>query len=134
MWFCIVAYSLKARFVEPQQPAVTRQRPVNKKEMIFSAQSVPMAAHATIEYVMASLSSNSTATEERCFLCDPCRYVISRWAPVRPTTPRVEAGSNTSTVTLRVVGGDEKGSLKYETSPTGLGPENDCAGEGQLQL
>jgi hypothetical protein len=28
---------------------------------------------------------------------------------------RVEAGSNTSTVTLRVVGGDKKGSLKYET-------------------
>jgi hypothetical protein len=29
--------------------------------------------------------------------------------------PRVEAGSNTSTVTLRVVGSDEKGSLKSET-------------------
>jgi hypothetical protein len=28
---------------------------------------------------------------------------------------REEAGSNTSTVTLRVVGGDEKGSLKSET-------------------
>jgi IS5 family transposase len=27
----------------------------------------------------------------------------------------VEVGSNTSTVTLRVVGGDEKESLKYET-------------------
>jgi hypothetical protein len=27
----------------------------------------------------------------------------------------LEAGSNTSTVTLRVVGGDEKGSLKSET-------------------
>jgi hypothetical protein len=27
---------------------------------------------------------------------------------------RVEAGSNTSTMTLRVVGGDEKGSLEYE--------------------
>jgi hypothetical protein len=27
----------------------------------------------------------------------------------------VEVGSNTSTVTLRVVGGDEKGSLKSET-------------------
>jgi hypothetical protein len=27
----------------------------------------------------------------------------------------VEAESNTSTVTLRVVGGDEKGSLKFET-------------------
>jgi hypothetical protein len=29
--------------------------------------------------------------------------------------PRVEAGSNTSTVTLRVVGEGEKGSLKSET-------------------
>jgi hypothetical protein len=28
---------------------------------------------------------------------------------------RVEAGSNTSTVTLQVVGGDEKGSLESET-------------------
>jgi hypothetical protein len=28
---------------------------------------------------------------------------------------RVEAGSNTSTVNLRVVGGDEKGSLESET-------------------
>jgi hypothetical protein len=33
---------------------------------------------------------------------------------LRPA-PRMEAGSNTSTVTLRVVGGDEKGSLKSET-------------------
>jgi hypothetical protein len=31
------------------------------------------------------------------------------------STYRVEAGSNTSTVTLRVVAGDEKGSLKSET-------------------
>jgi hypothetical protein len=29
--------------------------------------------------------------------------------------PRVEAGSNTSTVTLRVIEGDENGSLKCET-------------------
>jgi hypothetical protein len=29
--------------------------------------------------------------------------------------PHVEAGSNTSTVTLRVIGGDEKESLKSET-------------------
>jgi hypothetical protein len=33
---------------------------------------------------------------------------------------RVEAGSNTSTVTLRVVGGDEKGSLKCERVKYGL--------------
>jgi hypothetical protein len=36
---------------------------------------------------------------------------------------RVEAGSNTSTVTLRVVGGDEKGSLKSETVKYGHGSE-----------
>jgi hypothetical protein len=34
---------------------------------------------------------------------------------------RVKVGSNTSTVTLRVVGGDEKGSLKSET--VNYGPE-----------
>jgi hypothetical protein len=33
----------------------------------------------------------------------------------RPRQACVEAGSNTSTVTLRVVGGEEKGSLKSET-------------------
>jgi hypothetical protein len=37
------------------------------------------------------------------------------------TLTRVEAGSNTSTVTLRVVGGDEKESLKSETLKYGLG-------------
>jgi hypothetical protein len=34
---------------------------------------------------------------------------------VAETPNRVEAGSNTSTVTLRVVGGNEKESLKSET-------------------
>jgi hypothetical protein len=33
----------------------------------------------------------------------------------KATETRVEAGSNTSTVTLWVVGGDKKGSLKFET-------------------
>jgi hypothetical protein len=45
---------------------------------------------------------------------------------------RVEAASNTSTVTLRDVGGEEKGSLKSETvnmvvSPNRIGPEKDCS-------
>jgi hypothetical protein len=35
--------------------------------------------------------------------------------------PCVEAGSNTSTVTLRVVGDDEKGSLKFERVKYGHG-------------
>jgi hypothetical protein len=38
---------------------------------------------------------------------------FSQWK-IKSVT-RVEAGSNTSTVTLRVVGGDEKGSLRTET-------------------
>jgi hypothetical protein len=41
-------------------------------------------------------------------------------APKLYTADRVEAGPNTSTVTLRVVGGDEKGSLKCETVKYGL--------------
>jgi hypothetical protein len=38
-----------------------------------------------------------------------CKLKLELW------TTRVEAGSNTSTVTLRVVGGDENGGLKSET-------------------
>jgi hypothetical protein len=75
----IVAYSLKARIVEPQQPAVTRQRNVNKNRgVVFSARCVPMSAQAAMEYVMSSLSSSCTAADERCFLRVPCRDFISR--------------------------------------------------------
>jgi hypothetical protein len=41
------------------------------------------------------------------------RVIASEW-PLEAVT-RLEAGSNTSTVTLRVVGGDEMGSLKSGT-------------------
>jgi hypothetical protein len=44
--------------------------------------------------------------------------------------PRVEAGSNTSTVTLRVVGGDEKGSLKCEAVKYGLKSQGTRTREG----
>jgi hypothetical protein len=47
--------------------------------------------------------------ERLCFLHGPCREVISG------TMLGVKAGSNTSTVALRVVGGDKKGSLEFET-------------------
>jgi hypothetical protein len=51
----------------------------------------------------------------------------------------VVAGSNTSTVTLRVVGGEEKGSLKSETVKYGRGSQGtrkkkDCAGKGQQHI
>jgi hypothetical protein len=69
-----------------------------------------------------------------------CRFVpsykrncIYKFNQMNPS--RVEEGSNTSTVVLRIVRGDKKGSLENLTklnmaaSLTGLGPENDCAGE-----
>jgi hypothetical protein len=47
---------------------------------------------------------------------------------------RVEAGSNTFTLTLRVVGGDEKGSLKTETVKYRREIQKHCAGEGQQHI
>jgi hypothetical protein len=58
--------------------------------------------------------------ERLCFLRDLCKVVIKKSSFEKLLVPRVEAGSNTSTVTLRVVGGDEKGSLKCETVKYGL--------------
>jgi hypothetical protein len=51
----------------------------------------------------------------------------------------VEAGSNTSTVTLRVVGGEEKGNLRSETvkygrKSQGTRTKKDCAGKGQRHI
>jgi hypothetical protein len=47
---------------------------------------------------------------KRCFLCRPCRGYIKTSKQINIVF-RVEAGSNTSTVALRVVGGAEKGTL-----------------------
>jgi hypothetical protein len=49
----------------------------------------------------------------------PRGYISSTEQRMRMRKTRVEAGSNTSTVILRVVGGDEKGSLKSETAKYG---------------
>jgi hypothetical protein len=79
-----VAYSLKARFMESQKPAATRQRSVkNNRGMMFSVQSLPMAANATMEYVMPSLSNSRTLTEERCFLHGPAKMLSA--GPALPT-------------------------------------------------
>jgi hypothetical protein len=45
----------------------------------------------------------------------------------------LEAGSKTSTVTLRVIGGDEKGSLKYDETVK-YGREKDCACKGHQHI
>jgi hypothetical protein len=71
-----------------------------------------------------------------CSFCGP--HQVIKGSSFGSSVPsRMEVGSNTSTVTLRVVGGDEKGNLESETveyCDESHGPENDCAGEGQEQL
>jgi hypothetical protein len=53
--------------------------------------------------------------EKLCFLRGPCKVIIQKnFEAGTAQLTRVEAESNTSTVTLRIVGGDEKGSLKSE--------------------
>jgi hypothetical protein len=63
-----VPYSLKARILESQQLAVTKQQPVNNRGIVFSVQYMLMAAHTAMEYVMPSLSNNCIATMEQYFL------------------------------------------------------------------
>jgi hypothetical protein len=60
----------------------------------FSERSASMAAHKTRHSVF---------------------YVVRVDLDLELSQPRVEVGSNTSTVTLRVVEGDEKGSIESET-------------------
>jgi hypothetical protein len=72
------------------------------------------------------------------FYGGPCRGVIRRTTGGGQAYTRMEAGSNTSTVTLRVVGGD-KGIFKSETVKYGhesQGPRTGerLAGEGQQHI
>jgi hypothetical protein len=65
------------------------------------------------------ISKQALSTIERLYsLRGPCRGAIKgqrmSFELFFELFTRVEVGSNTSTVTLRVVGGDEKGSLKSE--------------------
>jgi hypothetical protein len=66
-----------------------------------------------------SAAANPDATIEvlleAVFLLGLCRGLRRGTSEARIVHSRVEAGSNTSTVALRVVGGDETGSLESET-------------------
>jgi hypothetical protein len=88
----IVAYLLKARKVEAEkQPLLCNGCVTHNNEDLFKL----------------------------CFLWCPCRGNITRPSCHYGGVLHVEAGSNTYTVTLRVVGGDEKESLKSETAKYG---------------
>jgi hypothetical protein len=75
-----VAYLIKARIVKSQQPAITRQLPVNNNNnnnrgILFFAQTVPMAMHAMVEYVMPLLNNNFTAARNGVF-CAVCAKML----------------------------------------------------------
>jgi hypothetical protein len=55
------------------------------------------------------MDKNATI-EEQCYICGPCREVITRTVGAMSwqSLTRVEAGSNTSIVTLRIAEGERK--------------------------
>jgi hypothetical protein len=91
-------------------------QPVSKE---WISKHIPTATnkHATIEEPISKQGIGKHTTIggcwKQCFLFGPCKVVIMKsWVP---ELSHVEAGSNTSTVALRVVGGDKKGRLESET-------------------
>jgi hypothetical protein len=72
-----VAYSLKERTVESQQPAISRQRPINSRNGVFCVVRADGCARNN-GIVMPPLSNKCSATDELCFLRSPCQNVISR--------------------------------------------------------
>jgi hypothetical protein len=64
--------------------------------------------------------------------CVVCAWSVPRGLSISVVQFRVR--SNTSTAALRVVGGDEKGTLESETVKYGRRPENYSAVEGRQQL
>jgi hypothetical protein len=65
--------------------------------------------------IFARVSSHGIVLTESFSSNESVRHNVN----VAADLSRVEAGSNNSTVTLRVVGGDEKGSLESETVKIG---------------
>jgi hypothetical protein len=108
----IVTWHQKAGIVEPQQTSVARQQ-------LGKHIPVAMNTHATIDEPVSKRQIGKHTTIGLLFeTVVSVRSVQSGYKQEYSWEEfdfRVEAGSNTSTVTLRVVGGDEKGSLESET-------------------
>jgi hypothetical protein len=126
----IMVFLLKARIVKPARKPFLQNgsvsTPVARQQLSSCHMKVATSTHTTLEELLETELS--------------VRSVLSLYiTKTSYSLTRVEAGSNTSTVNLRVVGGDEKGSLKsemvkYGPNPKGLGPEKDYTGEGQQHV
>jgi hypothetical protein len=77
----------------------------------------------------ASVNTPSTQQWEYGVFCAVSATTVAGKLFSKHSHSRVEAGSNTSTVTLRVVGGDEKGSLKSETVKYGRKSQGTTTGK-----
>jgi hypothetical protein len=101
-------------------------RSSEQKEMAISRRqhgkyvSAARNKHATIDELLGAMLSMRSVPYVYDYITKLCG---------RQAEPRVVAGSNISTVTLRVVGGDEKGSLKSETVKYGHECEGTRTGE-----
>jgi hypothetical protein len=108
-----------------RRTAVSMRRPVNN----FPLKNVMTIWNALLRDTSCDwLLGYSTIQNGRGFLCSPCRGYVTRAVSCRI----VEAVSNATTVTLRIVVGDKNGSLKSETvkygpQSKGLGPKKDWA-------
>jgi hypothetical protein len=75
-----------------------------------------MAMYLPIDFLEMYHMSQYADRGWLCVLAELLIHYLLEWNMVNSDIiSRVEAGSNTSTVTLRVVGGNEKGSLESET-------------------
>jgi hypothetical protein len=102
--------------VARQQLFVNTNRGNNRSETVFPMRSSHRAKTRRYGKSAArkhSCKHASTKLGRRCFLWGPCKRVISKTNGATIHSP-FEAGSNTSTVALRVVRGDEKGNLEFE--------------------
>lgn len=77
-YFSIVACLLKAKIVESQHPAFTREWPTNdNRGMMFSVQSMRTAAYARMEYVISL--SNNCLQQRNSVLCEVRAGVVMAW-------------------------------------------------------
>jgi hypothetical protein len=108
---------------------ISKYTRVNSKQRLGKHVPVATNTHAIVDVLLEMAFITGSV---------PRGYKEENWSnQVRDS--RVEAGSNTSSVALRVEGGDEREpsilrQLNMIVSLTGLGPENGCAGDGQQQL
>jgi hypothetical protein len=100
----IVTWRLKPGIVELEQTPITRQQ-LNKHIPAATNKQPPMEERP---FLHNNYYNNKGIVKKRLFLLGPTRGYSTRIQGRSNQRPRVEAGSNTPTVVLRVLEGDEK--------------------------